>query len=234
MKFLNHLDPKWNPRPVKGEEIVEFQFDNSREPVVRNGEESFKIVYAPEPNDLYCNFVDPSRSMMRPAHLLVDETENGIREEWDVADILCRLVLDLHLESVKPTAADRSAFRAMFPLRVARLLARSWLKWGGLLGRDVAYPLVLNNPFFHLRPCLSERRLATIWEADDVSFALDRTAFIPHPTVIAREVALHEDGATGVTDEGSTMHRLESEISETMSDNGLVPTDASGQAISGG
>ncbi len=191
MKQFVHYGYDLNPG-VDVQEIDDCIFDNTREPIVRAGDEPFVSYYPIEWCYNVCSRVDPSRSLVRLMQVKIDSCSEK-KSWWPVCDLLRELLLDLGLDFLHPTDSDLVAFHSIFSFRAAELLSESYMRNSAYLARRPGTVRVINNPFFHKDRNASERRLVEICEWNGLRYSIDRTKPLVEPMVMADEIMLLND-----------------------------------------
>lgn len=208
---------------VKPDETLEPALDNTREPIIRCGDEPFTSYYEIEYYYLECHIIDPSRSLAAP---LVDYVD-GARQSnhiWPWCDVLHHLIIDLGIPTLPTLRAKRMFFHTLFPRGTSDFLSTAHGQSYAMGESNLAR--VLNHPLFYANPNFSEKRLVTIATELGVHFALDRAKIIPSPTTLAREIALLCYGLEAPDRVLPTQTRLTQTIANAFTDWGLEPIEA--------
>jgi hypothetical protein len=207
------------PQDVR--QIEDCFLNNLGAPVVRAGGEPFKSYYSRECCDHGYHVVDPSRSIAAEVIRCMND-ENDATSHWPACDIIGTLMLDLGFAGAEAPRADLLSFATMFPVGTGASMADSHLHWECYRARPGDALLVLNNPFFYRSPNVSDNRLVEIAEVNGLRYALDRTCYLPSPSVIANELALLNCGYATPERVAAIASNLVDSISAAMSGVGLV------------
>lgn len=217
----------WYDRDMTGlvtpDKTLEPALDNTREPIIRCGEEPFTSYYEVEYYDPMCHVIDPSRSLAAP---LVDYIAEPYRSDclWPWCDVLHHLIVDLGIPTLPTLRAKRMFFHTLFPRGTSDFLSTAHGQSYAMGESNLAR--VLNHPLFYANPNSSEKRLVTIATELGVHFALDRAKIIPSPTILAREIALLCYGLEAPDRVLPTQTRLTQTITDAFADWALEPTNA--------
>lgn len=221
------LRDRWYDGDMRGlvepDETLVPELDNTREPIIRCGDEPFTSYYEVE---YYCpmrHIIDPSRSLAAP---LADYLAEPCTHErlWPWCDVLHHLFVDLGIPALPTLQAKRMLFHTLFPRGTSDFLASAYGQSYAMGESNLAR--VLNNPLFYANPNFSEKRLVDIATVSGVHFALDRAMVIPTPAILAREIALLCYGLEAPDRVLPAQTQLTPTIANAFSDWGLEPTEA--------
>ena len=160
--------------------------------------------------------------VLPPLALLKSEQDRF--SKWPPCDAFCFLLLDIGFkrDDLLPSAA--AAFGALFPNGTSAWFSDSYIGWPGMAQKTPGYSRVLNNPFFYRGRNAVDGKLVEIANESGSSFALDRTMFLPPPSVLAREIALITHGLSGIHAVEEAQRRLEPQIADVFDMWDWVPT----------
>ena len=202
-------------------QIENCYLNNLDAPVVRAADEPFKSYYSRECCDHGYHVVDPSRSIAAEVIRCMNG-ENDATSHWPACDVIGTLMLDLGFAGANASCADLLAFAAMFPVGTGAFMADSYLRWERYRARPGNALLVLNNPFFYRSTNVSDNCLVEVAEVRGRRYALDRTCYLPSPSVIANELALLNYGYAEPERVVAIASHLVDSIPEAMSVLGLA------------